>query len=91
MLNLHPNIRKRDAEVHFFDDDERFSKGFDWYRKRMPYSFDNQVDNVYIYSDFSTLRNSQKLMLNSYIDSFQILLYLSTSFNVALSKILKLN
>ena len=43
MLNLHPNIRKRDAEVHFFDDDDRYNNGIDWYRKKMPYSFDDQV------------------------------------------------
>ena len=43
MLNLHPDIRKRDAEVHFFDNDDRYRNGLEWYRKRMPYSFDNQA------------------------------------------------
>lgn len=43
MLNLHPDIRKRDAEAHFFDDEDHYIKGLDWYRKKMPYSFDNQV------------------------------------------------
>ncbi|KAF2348755.1 Sulfotransferase domain [Trinorchestia longiramus] len=43
MLNLHPNIRKRDAEVHFFDDDDRYSRGLEWYRRKMPISFDNQI------------------------------------------------
>ncbi|KAA0202613.1 hypothetical protein HAZT_HAZT007945 [Hyalella azteca] len=47
MLNLHPNIRKRDAEVHFFDDDDRYNKGLEWYRKKMPVSFDNQVQRYY--------------------------------------------
>ncbi|KAK8726470.1 hypothetical protein OTU49_010269, partial [Cherax quadricarinatus] len=43
MLNLHPHIQKNGLEMHFFDDDERYANGLEWYRKRMPYSFDNQV------------------------------------------------
>lgn len=29
--------------MHFFDEDERYANGLEWYRKKMPYSFDNQV------------------------------------------------
>ncbi|XP_071546917.1 heparan sulfate glucosamine 3-O-sulfotransferase 5-like isoform X2 [Panulirus ornatus] len=43
MLNLHPHIQKNGVEMHFFDDDERYANGLEWYRKKMPYSFDNQV------------------------------------------------
>lgn len=43
MLNLHPHIQKNGIEMHFFDDDERYANGLEWYRKKMPYSFDNQV------------------------------------------------
>ncbi|XP_047475241.1 heparan sulfate glucosamine 3-O-sulfotransferase 1-like isoform X2 [Penaeus chinensis] len=43
MLNLHPYIQKNGAEMHFFDDDERYANGIEWYRKKMPYSFDNQI------------------------------------------------
>ncbi|CAL4133732.1 unnamed protein product [Meganyctiphanes norvegica] len=43
MLNLHPHVQKNGVEMHFFDDDERFANGFEWYRKKMPYSFDDQV------------------------------------------------
>nr|XP_045583552.1 heparan sulfate glucosamine 3-O-sulfotransferase 5-like isoform X2 [Procambarus clarkii] len=43
MLNLHPHVQKNGIEMHFFDDDERYANGLEWYRKRMPYSFDNQV------------------------------------------------
>ncbi|KAK7075998.1 hypothetical protein SK128_024883, partial [Halocaridina rubra] len=43
MLNLHPRVRKNGKEMHFFDVDERYANGIDWYRKKMPYSFDNQV------------------------------------------------
>lgn len=43
MLNLHPHIQKNGMEMHFFDEDERYANGLEWYRKKMPYSFDNQV------------------------------------------------
>uniref|UniRef100_A0A2P2ICN7 Heparan sulfate glucosamine 3-O-sulfotransferase 5 n=1 Tax=Hirondellea gigas TaxID=1518452 RepID=A0A2P2ICN7_9CRUS len=43
MLNLHPDIRKSDSEVHFFENDDRYMNGLEWYRKKMPYSFDNQI------------------------------------------------
>lgn len=43
MLFLHPQIQKAAGEVHFFDRDENFEKGFEWYRKKMPYSFKGQV------------------------------------------------
>ncbi|KAK3878496.1 hypothetical protein Pcinc_016882 [Petrolisthes cinctipes] len=43
MLNLHPHVQKNGMEMHFFDDDERYANGLEWYRKKMPYSFDNQV------------------------------------------------
>ncbi|XP_066960473.1 heparan sulfate glucosamine 3-O-sulfotransferase 1-like isoform X2 [Macrobrachium rosenbergii] len=43
MLNLHPRVRKNGNEMHFFDVDERYANGIEWYRKKMPYSFDNQV------------------------------------------------
>ncbi|XP_076034333.1 heparan sulfate glucosamine 3-O-sulfotransferase 1-like isoform X2 [Oratosquilla oratoria] len=43
MLNLHPYIRKTGQEMHFFDDEETYAKGLEWYRKKMPYSFDDQL------------------------------------------------
>ncbi|XP_067121186.1 heparan sulfate glucosamine 3-O-sulfotransferase 5-like [Centruroides vittatus] len=42
-LNLHPSIQKASDEVHFFDDDSRYHLGLEWYRRRMPYSFPNQI------------------------------------------------
>lgn len=64
MLNLHPYIQKNGAEMHFFDDDERYANGIEWYRKKMPYSFDNQVSfevlifffilNRYLFMRFSS-------------------------------------
>lgn len=43
MLNLHPRIQKAAGEVHFFDRDENYLKGLEWYRKKMPHSFRGQI------------------------------------------------
>lgn len=43
MLFLHPRVQKAAGEVHFFDRDENYYKGLDWYRKKMPHSFRGQI------------------------------------------------
>ena len=35
-LDLHPHLRTAKNEVHFFDDDENYMQGLEWYRKKMP-------------------------------------------------------
>ncbi|XP_077547811.1 heparan sulfate glucosamine 3-O-sulfotransferase 1-like [Haemaphysalis longicornis] len=42
-LALHPSVQKAPDEVHFFDDDERYALGLDWYRLRMPASRPGQL------------------------------------------------
>ncbi|KAG8178026.1 hypothetical protein JTE90_015829 [Oedothorax gibbosus] len=42
-LNLHPLVVKATEEVHFFDDEDNYRLGIDWYRRRMPYSFEGQI------------------------------------------------
>ncbi|XP_074641458.1 heparan sulfate glucosamine 3-O-sulfotransferase 1-like [Tubulanus polymorphus] len=42
-LNLHPDVNAAMEEIHFFDNDDNYKYGLDWYRKRMPYSFPHQV------------------------------------------------
>jgi len=42
-LDLHPQIQTAKNEVHFFDDDDVFAEGYEWYRKKMPYSFPGQI------------------------------------------------
>lgn len=42
-LNLHPQIVKATQEVHFFDEDSKYSLGLEWYRRKMPYSFSDQI------------------------------------------------
>lgn len=43
MLYLHPRVQKAAGEVHFFDRDENYSQGLEWYRSRMPYSIRGQI------------------------------------------------
>ena len=43
MLFLHPQIQKAAGEVHFFDRDDNYGKGLEWYRRKMPYSFRGQI------------------------------------------------
>ena len=42
-LNIHPGLQAARKEIHFFDNDENFAMGSDWYRRRMPFSFPGQV------------------------------------------------
>lgn len=34
-LNLHPDVQAERSEVHFFDNDNRYNRGLDWYRRQM--------------------------------------------------------
>uniref|UniRef100_A0A663EBT8 Sulfotransferase n=1 Tax=Aquila chrysaetos chrysaetos TaxID=223781 RepID=A0A663EBT8_AQUCH len=43
MLNLHPAVVKASQEIHFFDNDENYAKGIEWYRKKMPFSYPHQI------------------------------------------------
>nr|XP_033796309.1 heparan sulfate glucosamine 3-O-sulfotransferase 1-like [Geotrypetes seraphini] len=43
MLDIHPHIVVAATEVHFFDWDENYVKGIDWYRSLMPFSYENQI------------------------------------------------
>ncbi|KAM9325329.1 heparan sulfate glucosamine 3-O-sulfotransferase 1-like [Gastrophryne carolinensis] len=43
MLDIHPNIVVAATEVHFFDWDENYIKGIEWYRNLMPFSYEDQI------------------------------------------------
>ncbi len=58
--------------MHFFDSDENYGYGLEWYRKKMPYSFPDQItvekSPAYFVSDTAPARayamnNSVKLLL----------------------------
>lgn len=40
-LDLHPSIQTAAREIHFFDNS--YDLGLNWYRKRMPFSFPDQI------------------------------------------------
>lgn len=42
-LTMHPHIVSSNKEIHFFDRDENFAKGYAWYKAQMPLSYSNQV------------------------------------------------
>lgn len=42
-LSIHPNIRAKKKEMHFFDLDANYRLGLDWYRQKMPYSSGDQI------------------------------------------------
>lgn len=43
MLYLHPMVQKAAGEVHFFDRDDNYNKGLEWYRMKMPHSYAGQI------------------------------------------------
>lgn len=43
ILKIHPSIRASSSEVHFFDRDENYEQGLEWYRQQMPTSLPGQV------------------------------------------------
>lgn len=36
-------VQKASGEVHFFDRDENYALGLEWYRSKMPLSFKGQI------------------------------------------------
>ena len=42
-LNLHPKVKTASYEVNFFNNDENYAKGLPWYKKNMPYNFDDHM------------------------------------------------
>ena len=43
MLNIHPDIVAAKGEIHYFDRDENFDKGVQWYIERMPHTMSSQI------------------------------------------------
>lgn len=42
-LDIHPKIRICHREMHFFNNDDAYAEGLEWYRRKMPYSFADQI------------------------------------------------
>jgi len=41
-LNMHPDVEAQRREVHFFDNDNRYRRGMDWYRRQMRATHEGQ-------------------------------------------------
>lgn len=61
MLYLHPMVQKAAGEVHFFDRDENYNRGLEWYRMKMPHSYQGQITIEKSPSYFVTPEVSQTL------------------------------
>ena len=42
-LARHPSVRSAGKEVHFFDKNASFEKGYSWYLEQMPESYENEI------------------------------------------------
>jgi hypothetical protein len=42
-LSIHSRVQIAKDEVHFFDEESKYTLGLDWYRQQMPYSESDQV------------------------------------------------
>jgi hypothetical protein len=58
--------------VHFFDRDENYLKGLDWYRKKMPHSFKGQITIEKSPSYFVTPEVSFAFLLHSKKSKFKV-------------------
>ena len=43
MLTLHPSIKMASQEVHFFDNDTNYGRGYTWYLSQMPATEEGQI------------------------------------------------
>ncbi|NXX90974.1 HS3S1 sulfotransferase, partial [Centropus bengalensis] len=43
MLSLHPDIAAAESEVHFFDWEDHYRNGLQWYVDQMPFSYPHQI------------------------------------------------
>lgn len=42
-LSLHPDIQVSGKEIHYFDRDTNFFQGINWYKKKLPLSYGDQI------------------------------------------------
>jgi Sulfotransferase domain len=61
MLNLHPRIQKASGEVHFFDRDDNYRRGLEFYRSKMPESTEQQITIEKSPSYFVTSEASERI------------------------------
>ena len=73
-LKIHPDIVTYSREMHFFDDDDFYSQSLEVYRRKMPYSFKNQITVEKTPSYFTTFDVPERVYrMNSTIKLLLIL------------------
>lgn len=94
-LNLHPDIITHGEELHFFDEDDFYNQSLEAYRRKMPFSFKNQITIEKTPSYFTTPEVPERVYrMNSTIKLLLILRdpverAISDYTQVALSKLKK--
>ncbi|XP_005999892.1 heparan sulfate glucosamine 3-O-sulfotransferase 1-like [Latimeria chalumnae] len=74
MLDIHPDIVVAATEVHFFDWDENYIKGLDWYQNLMPFSYTHQITIEKTPGYFTSLQAPERIHnMNSSIKLLLIL------------------
>ncbi|XP_042331966.1 heparan sulfate glucosamine 3-O-sulfotransferase 1-like [Sceloporus undulatus] len=61
MLSLHPQVAAAHSEVHFFNVEENYHKGLDWYRQQMPVSNPDQITVEKTPAYFSSLKAPERI------------------------------
>ncbi|XP_029460148.1 heparan sulfate glucosamine 3-O-sulfotransferase 1-like [Rhinatrema bivittatum] len=61
MLNLHPDVVVAGSEIHFFNLDENYQKGLEWYRTQMPLSGPQQVTVEKTPGYFASLKAPERI------------------------------
>lgn len=61
MLNLHPQVAAAQSEVHFFNLEENYHKGLDWYKQQMPVAHHTQITVEKTPGYFSSLKAPERI------------------------------
>ncbi|XP_015672025.1 heparan sulfate glucosamine 3-O-sulfotransferase 1-like [Protobothrops mucrosquamatus] len=61
MLSLHPQIAAAHSEIHFFNVEENYQKGLDWYCEQMPNSHSAQITVEKTPGYFSSLEAPERI------------------------------
>ncbi|XP_043940235.1 heparan sulfate glucosamine 3-O-sulfotransferase 1-like [Protopterus annectens] len=61
MLNIHPDVAVAKSEVHFFNLDDNYVRGLDWYCSQMPQTFPQQLTIEKTPGYFTSLKAPERI------------------------------
>ncbi|XP_073466144.1 heparan sulfate glucosamine 3-O-sulfotransferase 1 [Aquarana catesbeiana] len=74
MLSLHPDVSSAESEIHFFDWEDQYKKGLQWYVGQMPFSYPHQLTVEKTPAYFTSLKVPERIYnMNSTIKLLLIL------------------